>query len=145
MEAFTTQEEIIEQIRDRQMQITCCPKKRKENIRPKAKIMNRNEKGYYMTEETYKIVIIGDSGAGKTCLLLKFADGTYKNEVHATIGIDFKQKVLKLLETPVKLKIWDTAGQERFKSLSPTYLRNSDGCIAVYDITNRDSFLNLEE
>ena len=107
--------------------------------------MNRNEKGYYMTEETYKIVIIGDSGAGKTCLLLKFADGTYKNEVHATIGIDFKQKVLKLLETPVKLKIWDTAGQERFKSLSPTYLRNSDGCIAVYDITNRDSFLNLEE
>ena len=72
------------------MQVTCCPKKREEYIRPKATIISRNGKGYYQAEETYKIVIIGDSGTGKTCLLLKFADGTYRNDSHATIGIDFK-------------------------------------------------------
>ena len=90
--------------------------------------------------------MIGDSGTGKTSLLLKFTEGKYyEDDNRATIGIDFKQKILKVNDCPIRLQIWDTAGQERFRSLSPTYLWNSNGCIAVYDITNLDSFLSLEE
>lgn len=89
--------------------------------------------------------MIGDSGTGKTSLLLKFTEGKYLEEDRATIGIDFKQKIIKVNDFNIRLQIWDTAGQERFRSLSPTYLWNSNGCIAVYDITNLDSFLSLEE
>ena len=88
--------------------------------------------------------MIGDSGTGKTSLLLRFAEGSFREDYSVTIGLDFKIKTLKVDQKHVKLQIWDTAGQERFRSVSQAYFRNSDACIAVYDITKRASFENLE-
>ena len=93
----------------------------------------------------YKIVLIGDSSAGKTSMLLRFADNTFPENYVCTIGVDFKIKTLRVDDKIVKMQIWDTAGQERFKSISQAYYRNSHGCIAVYDIGNRASFENIKE
>ena len=92
----------------------------------------------------YKIVMIGDSGTGKTSILLRFTDNIFNLNQITTIGVDFKIKTFKIDESLVKLQIWDTAGQERFKSISQAYYRNSHACIAVYDITKRASFDSLE-
>ena len=90
------------------------------------------------------MVMIGDSGTGKTSLLLRFAEGVFSPDYRITIGVDFKIKTLKVDDKHVKLQIWDTAGQERFRSVSQAYFRNSDACIAVYDITKRETFESLE-
>lgn len=92
-----------------------------------------------------KVITIGDSGCGKTSLLMRFSDNEYSEKTNCTVGLDFKTKVVKVDGTPIKLQMWDTAGQERFKSMQQNYLRNSHGCIAVYDITDQESFANLEE
>lgn len=92
----------------------------------------------------YKIIMVGDSGCGKTALLLRFADNIFNEHQGCTIGVDFKMKLVKVDGRTIKMQVWDTAGQERFKSISNAYLRNAHGCIAVYDITKRESFLNLE-
>lgn len=92
----------------------------------------------------YKIVMIGNSGTGKSSLLLRFAENVFNQYQGCTVGLDFKIKMLKIDQKIIKLQLWDTAGQERFKSLSPSYLRNANGCIAVYDITKRSTFQNLE-
>jgi Ras-related protein Rab-1A len=93
----------------------------------------------------YKIIMIGDSDTGKTSLLLRFCEGKFDSTQNCTIGIDFKLKNVKIDKKIIKLQLWDTAGQERFKSMSNNYIRNAHGCIAVYDISKRDSFLNLEK
>ena len=94
----------------------------------------------------YKIIMIGDSSTGKTSLLLKFCDNNFDfGQNQSTIGIDFKLKNIKIDKKIVKLQLWDTAGQERFKSMSNSYIRNAHGCVAVYDITRRESFLSLEK
>ena len=92
-----------------------------------------------------KMVMIGESGTGKTSLLLRFADDSFSQSQRSTIGVDFKIKSLTVDGYPVKLQMWDTAGQERFRSMSTTYFRNSQGCMAVYDITCRSSFRALEQ
>jgi small GTP-binding protein len=77
-------------------------------------------------------------------MLLRFADNTFNENYLCTIGVDFKIKTLRVDgQQMVKLQLWDTAGQERFRSISQAYYRNSHGCIAVYDITNRNSFHEL--
>ena len=91
-------------------------------------------------EALYKVVLIGNSGVGKTSLLLRFSDDVFNASPLTTIGVDFKMKTLKVDDKVVKMQIWDTAGQERFRSISQSYFRNSHGCIAVYDITSRASF-----
>ncbi|KAG1687808.1 Ras-related protein Rab-18 [Nymphon striatum] len=78
---------------------------------------------------TLKILIIGESGVGKSSLLLRFTDGTFDSEQSATIGVDFKVKSLTLDDNTVKLAIWDTAGQERFRTLTPSYYRGAQGVI----------------
>ena len=88
--------------------------------------------------------MIGDSGTGKTSLILRFSDNLFNKHYHCTIGVDFKIRNIMIDNEIIKLQIWETAGQERFKSISNAYYRNSHGCIATYDITNRQSFLNLE-
>ncbi|KAG1664361.1 Ras-related protein Rab-18-B [Nymphon striatum] len=93
---------------------------------------------------TLKILIIGESGVGKSSLLLRFTDGTFDSEQSATIGVDFKVKSLTLDDNTVKLAIWDTAGQERFRTLTPSYYRGAQGVILVYDVTNRNSFSKLD-
>ncbi|OAF65666.1 hypothetical protein A3Q56_06615 [Intoshia linei] len=75
--------------------------------------------------ETYKFIVIGDSGTGKTCLLCRFAENKYEEHNISTVGVDFKLKNLKIDETNVKLQLWDTAGQERFDTISTSYYRGA--------------------
>lgn len=96
-------------------------------------------------EALYKIVLIGDSGVGKTSLLLRFAEDVFNATPLQTIGVDFKIKTLKIDDKIVKVQVWDTAGQERFRSISQTYFRNAHACIAVYDVTSKTSFESLEQ
>ncbi|XP_062384237.1 ras-related protein Rab-18-B [Sardina pilchardus] len=93
---------------------------------------------------TLKILIIGESGVGKSSLLLRFTDDTFDPELAATIGVDFKVKTIAIDGNRAKLAIWDTAGQERFRTLTPSYYRGAQGVILVYDVTKRDTFTRLE-
>ena len=89
-----------------------------------------------------KIIMIGESGVGKTSLLMRFIDGKYK-ENRETIGIDLKSKILTIHNKQLKLQIWDTAGQERFRSISKSYFRKIHGVVYVFDINNINSFTQL--
>jgi len=90
-----------------------------------------------------KLLLIGDSGVGKSSLLVKFADDRFSPHIGQTIGMDFKVKMLDLGGRRVKLQIWDTAGQERFHTITQQYYRNAMGIILVYDVTNEESFDNI--
>eukprot|EP00416_Gambierdiscus_australes_P031977 CAMPEP_0171091462 /NCGR_PEP_ID=MMETSP0766_2-20121228/33498_1 /TAXON_ID=439317 /ORGANISM="Gambierdiscus australes, Strain CAWD 149" /LENGTH=243 /DNA_ID=CAMNT_0011549569 /DNA_START=60 /DNA_END=792 /DNA_ORIENTATION=+ len=92
----------------------------------------------------FKLVLIGDSGAGKSCLLLRFADDTFTDSYITTIGVDFRFKTIPVDKKTIKLQIWDTAGQERFRTITSAYYRGADGIILVYDICDRDSFSNID-
>jgi len=93
---------------------------------------------------TLKVLIIGESGVGKSSLLLRFVDDTFDPEQPATIGVDFKVTTLSVDGNKVKLAIWDTAGQERFRTLTPSYYRGAQGVICVYDVSNRSSYDRLQ-
>lgn len=88
----------------------------------------------------YKIVFLGDQGVGKTSLITRFMYDTFDSHYAATIGIDFLSKTMYLEDRTVRLQLWDTAGQERFRSLIPSYIRDSNVAVVVYDISNRESF-----
>ena len=90
-----------------------------------------------------KILIIGNSGVGKSCLLIRFADDIYQENYIATNGVDFKIKTLDVDEKNVKLQIWDTAGQDRFRNFRESYYRVAAGIAIVYDITDPESFFNI--
>ncbi|XP_071454243.1 ras-related protein Rab-1A [Hetaerina americana] len=92
----------------------------------------------------FKLLLIGDSGVGKSCLLLRFADDTYTESYISTIGVDFKIRTIELDEKTIKLQIWDTAGQERFRTITSSYYRGAQGIIIVYDCTDQDSFNNVK-
>ncbi|KAL5040140.1 hypothetical protein RTP6_007189 [Batrachochytrium dendrobatidis] len=85
---------------------------------------------------------VGDSGVGKSCLLLRFTNNEYM-PTETTIGIEFGSQVVRVQDKRVKLQIWDTAGQESFRSISRAYYRGAIGCLLVYDITRRDTFMHL--
>ncbi|KAI4464719.1 hypothetical protein MML48_3g00012075 [Holotrichia oblita] len=93
---------------------------------------------------TLKILIIGESGVGKSSLLLRFTEDNFDPEQTLTIGVDFKTKRLSVDGNTVKLAIWDTAGQERFRTLTPSYYRDAQGAILVYDVSNYNTFSKLE-
>lgn len=90
-----------------------------------------------------KLLIIGDSGVGKSCLLMRFADDTFTTSFITTIGIDFKIKTIDLDGKKIKLQIWDTAGQERFRTITTAYYRGAMGIVLVYDVTDENSFSNI--
>jgi Ras-related protein Rab-35 len=90
------------------------------------------------------LLIIGDSGVGKSSLLLRFSDNVFQTSYITTIGVDFKIRVLDLNGERVKLQIWDTAGQERFRTITSTYYRGTHGVIVVYDVTSAESFANVK-
>lgn len=96
-----------------------------------------------MEGPTIKLLLIGDSGVGKSSLLLRFADGTFTTSFISTIGIDFKIKSLELGGKKCKLQIWDTAGQERFRTITSAYYRGAMGILIVYDVTDETSFQNV--
>lgn len=94
----------------------------------------------------YKIVFLGDQSVGKTSLITRFMYDTFDETYATTIGIDFLSKTMYLEEgKTVRLQLWDTAGQERFRSLIPSYIRDSHVAVICYDITNKKSFLNLDK
>eukprot|EP00918_Siedleckia_nematoides_P055103 GHVU01120171.1.p1 GENE.GHVU01120171.1~~GHVU01120171.1.p1 ORF type:complete len:205 (+),score=23.09 GHVU01120171.1:131-745(+) len=93
---------------------------------------------------TLKLLIIGESGVGKSSLLLRFTDDTFDPEQSATIGVDFKVKTITVDGNRAKLAIWDTAGQERFRTLTPSYYRGAQGVILVYDVASKQSFARLD-
>uniref|UniRef100_A0A182P478 Ras-related protein Rab-43 n=1 Tax=Anopheles epiroticus TaxID=199890 RepID=A0A182P478_9DIPT len=92
----------------------------------------------------FKIVLIGDSGTGKTCIVQRFKSGTFAESHGNTIGVDFSMKTVSVDGKKVKLQIWDTAGQERFRTITQSYYRSANGVLIVYDITKRSSFLSLQ-
>ncbi|KAG5265633.1 hypothetical protein AALO_G00244640 [Alosa alosa] len=100
-----------------------------------------------MAKKTYdllfKLLLIGDSGVGKTCVLFRFSDDAFNTTFISTIGIDFKIKTVELEGKKIKLQIWDTAGQERFHTITTSYYRGAMGIMLVYDITNTKSFENI--
>lgn len=91
----------------------------------------------------FKLIIIGDSGTGKSSLLSRFADDVYTDSYISTIGVDFKIKTIDIDGKLCKLQIWDTAGQERFRTITSSYYRGAHGILLVFDITNPESFVNL--
>jgi Ras-related protein Rab-1A len=117
-----------------------------DNATPQIK-KEKSSKGIFKPKAfdyTFKIVLIGDSAVGKSCLLLRFADDQFVDQFYATIGVDFRFKNLEVNEKDVKLQIvffilfkWDTAGQERFKTITSAYYRGADGICIVYDVTDR--------
>lgn len=108
-------------------------------------------------DHLFKLVLIGDSGVGKSCLLLRFADDQFTETYITTIGVDFRFKTIPVpsgtidkntgnpVMKTIKLQIWDTAGQERFRTITSAYYRGADGIVVVYDCTDRDSFNHIEE
>ena len=95
-------------------------------------------------DHLFKLLIIGDSGVGKSSLLVRFADNTFSGNYITTIGVDFKIRTINVNGERVKLQIWDTAGQERFRTITSTYYRGTHGVIVVYDVTSGESFVNVK-
>jgi len=93
----------------------------------------------------FKIVLTGDSGVGKSCLLLRFADDSFSESYISTIGVDFRFRTVTIDQKVIKLQIWDTAGQERFRTITSAYYRGAHGIIIVYDTTSYDSFSNVQQ
>ena len=92
----------------------------------------------------FKVVIVGDSGVGKSNILLRFTENNFSFSFHPTIGVDFKIKTFKVDNFTIKLQLWDTAGQERFKNVANTYYKGAHAVLLVYDITNPNTFNNIE-
>ena len=93
----------------------------------------------------FKILTIGESGVGKTCILRRFVEDKFLKNHLATIGIDFKKKTLNINNQEIKLKIWDTAGQERFRNITTQYYKGADGIVLVYDVTDEASFDKIKD
>jgi len=98
----------------------------------------------FSTKALLKVVVIGDPGVGKTSLMQQFVNKQFSYTYKSTIGADFLVKDMIVDEQMVTLQIWDTAGQERFFSLGAGFYRGVDGCALVYDVTNPNSFENLQ-
>ena len=92
-----------------------------------------------------KLVVVGDSGVGKTNLIKRFANNTFNSNSKATVGVEFLSKSFKINNTVFKIEIWDTAGQERYKSITAAYYKGAKGALVVYDITSKISFENIDK
>lgn len=93
----------------------------------------------------FKLVVIGDSNVGKSCLLLRLADNIFTDTYITTIGVDFKIRTFDVDGERVKLQIWDTAGQERFRNIISSYYRGAHGIMIVYDVADKGSFNNVKD
>ena len=90
-----------------------------------------------------KLIIIGDSGVGKTNMIMKFTEQGFRDNYIATIGVDFKVKTIQVDDKKLKLQIWDTAGQERFRNITQTYYKGAVGVVLTYSITSEVSYDNI--
>jgi small GTP-binding protein len=93
----------------------------------------------------FKLLIIGNSGVGKTSFLFRYCDSTFTGLYQTTVGIDFKVKTVVRNDKLFKLQIWDTAGQERYRTITTAYYRGAMGFVLMYDITKMDSFLAVQD
>ncbi|XP_037652223.1 ras-related protein Rab-15-like [Sebastes umbrosus] len=91
----------------------------------------------------FRLLMLGDSGVGKTCMLRRFTESDFDPSHISTIGVDFKMKTLEVDGVKVRVQIWDTAGQERYQTITKQYYRRAQGIVFVYDITNQSSFQHL--
>ena len=96
-------------------------------------------------DHLYKLLLIGDSGVGKSSLLLNYCDGDFNPSYISTIGVDFRVQQTEVDGKFLKLQIWDTAGQERFRTITSSYYRGAHGIIVCYDVTDRESFENVKQ
>ena len=94
-------------------------------------------------DHLFKILLIGDSGVGKTCLMFRFSDQKFQESYISTIGVDFKMKTLEVDGKKIRLQIWDTAGQERFRTITQAYYRGAMGILLIYDVTNANTWKNV--
>jgi len=92
----------------------------------------------------FKILLVGESGVGKSSLLLRFTDDTFSPSFISTVGVDFRLKKINVNDRIVKLQIWDTAGQERFRTITSSFYRGAHGILLVFDVTNVNSFLKVK-
>jgi Ras-related protein Rab-1A len=92
----------------------------------------------------FKLLLIGDSGTGKSSILNRFVDNAFTETYISTIGVDFKIKTVEYNGKKIKLQIWDTAGQERFRTITSSYYRGAQGVVIVYDVTDKRSFDNVK-
>ncbi|XP_040564282.1 ras-related protein Rab-30 isoform X2 [Lepeophtheirus salmonis] len=93
----------------------------------------------------FKVVLVGNAGVGKTCLVRQFTQGMFPPGQGATIGVDFMIKTLEIQGEKIKLQIWDTAGQERFRSITQSYYRSAHALILVFDVSNQPTFDSCPE
>jgi Ras-related protein Rab-1A len=93
----------------------------------------------------FKILLIGDSGVGKSCFLTRFSEDEFTEQYTSTIGVDFKIRSIYIDNSNIKLQIWDTAGQERFKSITSSYYHGARGIIIMFDVTNSESFNHIQK
>ena len=98
----------------------------------------------YDYDYIFKIVIIGDSGVGKTSIISRFCGEEFSPILSSTIGVDCRIKMLELEDKKIKLQLWDMAGQERFRYITETYYKMSQGFIIVFDLTSYDSYLSVK-
>ena len=98
-----------------------------------------------MDEITLKILLLGDSSVGKNSLILKFTNKEFDENSYSTIGAEFKNKVIQIDNKQIKLNIFNTAGQEKYRSISKNLIRNVNGIIFVFDLSNIDSFQNIKD
>ncbi|KAK3729803.1 hypothetical protein QZH41_013333 [Actinostola sp. cb2023] len=115
---------------------------RSDDIRGEAEEAKMAKKSY---DYLFKLLLIGDSGVGKTCILFRFSDDAFNTTFISTIGIDFKIKTIDMQGKKIKLQIWDTAGQERFHTITTSYYRGAMGIMLVYDITQEKTFENISK
>jgi len=94
-------------------------------------------------EQLYKIIIIGDSGVGKSNILGRYLHNEFHHDTKSTVGVEFGSKKIQIENISIKLQIWDTAGQERYRSITSSYYKGARGCFIVYDITSRTSFEDI--
>jgi Ras-related protein Rab-2A len=93
----------------------------------------------------FKVIIIGDSGVGKSCFFMQFTEGDFKDDHNVTIGVEYGARLLNVGNKLVKLELWDTAGQEAFRAITRSFYRNANGVVLMYDLTRLESFENLED
>ena len=92
---------------------------------------------YYEYDDLYKLLIIGNSAVGKSCMLMRFSENQFTENFYNTVGVDFKLKEIELKGKTVRLQIWDTAGQDKFRTITTSYYKGAHGIMIVYDITDR--------
>lgn len=103
------------------------------------------DKSHTQHDALYKIIIIGDTGVGKSCVLKRLVENDFKEEHDVTVGVEFGSFLVRVEDKVLKLQIWDTAGQESFRSITKIFYRGAHAAIVGYTITKRDTFENLHD